>query len=46
MRGNRGHGELDDRQEVDEAFWAQAAAERAANREGDDVDASKYRRIV
>lgn len=41
MRGNRGHGELDDRHEVDEAFWAQAAADRATGRDGEE-DASKH----
>ncbi|KAJ3528735.1 hypothetical protein NM688_g7955 [Phlebia brevispora] len=41
MRDKRGRGELDDRHEVDEAFWAQAAADRAANRDADDIDATQ-----
>ena len=43
MRGQRGR--LDDRPEgeVDENFWAQAAADQAAGRAGsDDIDASEY----
>lgn len=42
MRGGGGRGELDDRHGVDEAFWARAAADQAANRESEDLDASKY----
>lgn len=41
MRGKRGRGELDERQEVDEAYWAQAAADQAANRDQEDGDTSK-----
>jgi condensin complex subunit 2 len=42
MRGQRGR--LDDRPEgeIDENFWAQAAADQAAGRSGDDdLDASE-----
>ena len=41
MRGKRGRGELDDRQDVDEAYWAQAAADQAAQRADEDGDTSK-----
>ena len=41
MRGQRGH--LEDRPdgEVDENYWAQAAADQAAGRAEEDIDQSK-----
>ena len=41
MRNARGRGELDDRQEIDEAYWAKAAADQAARQAGDETDDSK-----